>query len=208
MNHQDSINFILAGVGGQGTILASDLLAQVGMDAGYDVKQAEVHGMAQRGGSVSSHVRWGPLVHSPLIAAGEADILVGFEQIETLRSVQFLRPGGAVVVNQQAIAPITVSAGSAVYPAMDYLRSELARATDQVYWVPAADIARALGNDKVTNVVLLGALSALLDVAERVWLKAIESRVPARFLQLNQTAFQRGREALAFNNAGFEAPGA
>lgn len=201
MNHHDTINFILAGVGGQGTILASDLLAQVGMDAGYDVKQAEVHGMAQRGGSVSSHVRWGRVVYSPLIAAGEADILVAFEQIEALRYLHFLRPGGAAVVNQQAIAPITVSAGPALYPSMDALRGELAQATQRVYWAPALDIARALGNDKVTNVVLLGALSALLDVPERVWLKAIESRVPARFLQFNQQAFQRGRDALAFNDA-------
>jgi indolepyruvate ferredoxin oxidoreductase beta subunit len=202
MATKDAINFILAGVGGQGTILASDLLAQVGVEAGYDVKQAEVHGMAQRGGSVSSHVRWGPVVYSPLIAVGEADILVAFEQIEALRYVHFLRPGGAVLVNQQAIAPITVSAGPALYPSMDTLRTELARATERVFWAPAMDIARALGNDKVTNVVLLGALSALLPVPERVWLKAVESRVPARFLQLNQQAFQRGREALVFNSMG------
>jgi indolepyruvate ferredoxin oxidoreductase beta subunit len=208
MQQQDTINFILAGVGGQGTILASDLLAQVGMEAGYDVKQAEVHGMAQRGGSVSSHVRWGSVVYSPLIAVGEADIMVAFEQIEALRTIHFLRPGGAVVVNQQAIAPITVSAGSALYPSMDTLRSALAQVTERVYWAPALDIARALGNDKVTNVVLLGALSALLDVPERGWLKAIESRVPARFLQLNQQAFQRGREALAFNGVALAGGGA
>lgn len=201
MRHHDAINFILAGVGGQGTILASDLLAQVGMDAGYDVKQAEVHGMAQRGGSVSSHVRWGPVVYSPLIAAGEADILVGFEQVEALRCAHFLRPGGIVLVNQQAIAPITVSAGPALYPSMESLRSGLAQVTERVFWTPAMDIARALGNDRVTNAVLLGALSALLDVPERVWLKAIESRVPARYLQLNQSAFLQGREALALNGA-------
>lgn len=201
MNHQDTINFILAGVGGQGTILASDLLAQVGMDAGYDVKQAEVHGMAQRGGSVSSHVRWSPVVYSPLIAVGQADVLVGFEQMEAVRFVHFLRPGGAALVNQQAIAPITVSAGPALYPSMDTLRRELARVTERVFWAPATDIARTLGNDKVTNVVLLGALSALLAVPERIWLKAIESRVPARFLELNQLAFQRGREALTLNSA-------
>ncbi len=199
MPNNDTINFILAGVGGQGTILASDLLAQVGMEAGYDVKQAEVHGMAQRGGSVSSHVRWGPVVYSPLIAPGEADILLGFEQVEALRYASFLRPGGIALVNQQAITPITVSAGSAHYPSMDALRSELASVTERVYWAPAADIARALGNDKVTNVVLLGALAALLEVPERVWLKVIESRAPARYLQLNQMAFQRGREALTFN---------
>ena len=196
MNHKDTINFILAGVGGQGTILASDLLAAVGMEAGFDVKQAEVHGMSQRGGSVSSHVRWGPVVYSPLIPIGGADILVGFEQVEAVRYAHFLRPGGVMLVNQQAIAPITVSAGSSIYPSMDYLRTQLSRVTDQVHWVPALDIARTMGNDKVANVVMLGALSALLEVPERVWLKIIESRVPSRYLQLNHLAFQRGREAL------------
>ena len=196
MKHQDTINFILAGVGGQGTILASDLLAAVGMEAGFDVKQAEVHGMAQRGGSVSSHVRWGPVVYSPLIPVGGADILVGFEQVEAVRYAHFLRTGGVMVVNQQAIAPITVSAGSSIYPSMDYLRTQLSRVTDQVHWVPALDIARTMGNDKVANVVMLGALSALLEVPERVWFKIIEGRVPSRYLQLNQVAFQRGREAL------------
>lgn len=200
MSNDDTINFILAGVGGQGTILASDLLAQVGVEAGYDVKQAEVHGMAQRGGSVSSHVRWGSAVYSPLIAAGEADILVAFEQVEALRTIHFLRPGGAVVINQQAIAPISVSAGSALYPSMDTLRRALGQVTERVSWVAALDIARALGNDKVTNVVLLGALSALLDVPAQLWLKVIEGRVPARFLQLNQWAFQQGRDAVVLND--------
>lgn len=195
MQHQATTNFILVGVGGQGTILASDLLAQVGLDAGYDVKQAEVHGMSQRGGSVSSHVRWGPVVYSPLIAAGAADYLVAFEEVEAVRFAHFLRPGGVALVNAQAIAPITVSAGSAVYPSADYLRGELARITTDVRWVPALEIAQTLGNDKAANVVMLGALSALLEAPPWVWLKAMESRVPARYLQLNRLAFQRGREA-------------
>lgn len=193
---KNTINFILAGVGGQGTILASDLLATVGMEAGFDVKQAEVHGMSQRGGSVTSHVRWAPVVYSPLIPVGGADILIGFEQVEAVRYAHFLRPGGRILVNQQAITPITVSAGSSTYPTMDMLREHLAQVTEHVYWVPALDIARTLGNDKVTNVVMLGALSALLEVPERIWLKVIESRVPGRYLQLNHQAFRRGREAL------------
>jgi indolepyruvate ferredoxin oxidoreductase beta subunit len=196
VKHQTAINFVLAGVGGQGTILASDLLAAVGMEAGFDVKQAEVHGMSQRGGSVTSHVRWGPVVCSPLIPVGGADILMGFEQVEAVRYAHFLRPGGRVLVNQQAIAPITVSAGSSSYPSMDLLREHLARVTEHVYWIPALDIARTMGNDRVANVVMLGALSAMLEVPERIWLKAIESRVPGRYLQLNHQAFQRGREAL------------
>ena len=106
---------------------ASDLLAAVEMEAGFAVKQAEVHGIAQRGGSVSSHVRWGPVVYSPLIPVGGADILVGFEQVEAVRYAHFLRIGGVMLVNQQAIAPITVSAGSSIYPSMDYLRSESSR---------------------------------------------------------------------------------
>lgn len=197
MVDKSTINFVLAGVGGQGTILASDLLAQVGLEAGYDVKQAEVHGMSQRGGSVSSHVRWGAVVYSPLIAAGDADVLVGFEEVEAVRFAHFLRPGGKVLVNQQTIAPITVSAGPAIYPTAAYLREELARFTREVFWVPALDIARIMGNDKVANVVMLGALSALLGVPVQVWLRVIESRVPPRYLALNQAAFQRGREALA-----------
>lgn len=196
MKHQTAINFVLAGVGGQGTILASDLLAAVGMEAGFDVKQAEVHGMSQRGGSVTSHVRWGPVVYSPLIPVGGADILLGFEQVEAVRYAHFLRPGGRILVNQQAIAPITVSAGSSSYPALDLLREHLARVTEHVYWIPALDIARTMGNDRVANVVMLGALSAMLEVSERIWLKVIESRVPSRYLQLNHQAFQRGREAL------------
>lgn len=152
--------------------------------------------MSQRGGSVTSHVRWGPVVYSPLIPTGGADILVGFEQVETVRYAHFLRPGGRVLVNQQAITPITVSAGSSTYPTTESLREHLARVADHVFWIPAIDIARTMGNDKVTNVVMLGALSALLDVPERIWLKVIESRVPGRYLQLNHQAFQRGREAL------------
>jgi indolepyruvate ferredoxin oxidoreductase beta subunit len=196
VKHQTAINFVLAGVGGQGTILASDLLAAVGMEAGFDVKQAEVHGMSQRGGSVTSHVRWGQVVYSPLIPVGGADILMGFEQVEAVRYAHFLRPGGKILVNQQAIAPITVSAGSSSYPSMDLLREHLARVTEHVYWIPALDIARTMGNDRVANVVMLGALSAMLEAPERIWLKVIESRVPNRYLQLNHQAFQRGREAL------------
>ena len=190
---REPIDFILAGVGGQGTILASDVLAEVGLEAGYDVKQAEVHGMSQRGGSVSSHVRWAEQVYSPLIAMGTADVLVAFEQIEALRMAHCLRPGGLALASLQAIPPITVSAGPALYPSPDYLRVELARFAGRVHWVPALDIARDLGNDKVANVVMLGALSSFLEVPVSVWLKVIESRVPARFLQLNRQAFRRGR---------------
>jgi indolepyruvate ferredoxin oxidoreductase beta subunit len=197
MVDKEAINFVLAGVGGQGTILASDLLAQVGLEAGYDVKQAEVHGMAQRGGSVSSHIRWGSVVYAPLIAEGDAHFLVAFEQVEAARAVSYLQPGGTVLVNQQAIAPITVSAGSAAYPSIDYLQEMLANKTSDVLWIPALDIAKTLGNGKVANMVMLGALSALLAVSPEVWLQCIRSRVPARYLELNRLAFRRGRTIIA-----------
>ncbi|MBC8448950.1 MAG: indolepyruvate oxidoreductase subunit beta [Chloroflexi bacterium] len=193
----DKINFLLAGVGGQGTILASDVLALVGVQAGYDAKKAEVHGMAQRGGSVTSHVRWAEKVYSPLTAKGEVDILVAFERLEALRYVEFLRPGGTVLVNDHQIIPITVTSGGAEYPGDEHIRAVLAQVTDDVRWVDGIGIAEELGNARVANVVLLGALSTLLDVPESIWLEVIEKRVPARTVELNRRAFRRGREAVS-----------
>ena len=192
----NNVNFLLAGVGGQGTILASDVLTQVGVQAGYDAKKAEVHGMAQRGGSVTSHVRWAEKVYSPLIAKGEVDVLVAFEKLEALRHIEFLRPGGTVVVNDHEIIPITVTSGGAEYPDDEHIRTVLAQVTDDVRWVDGMTIAEELGNVRVANVVLLGALSSLLDVPESIWLEVIEKRVPARYVELNRSAFRRGREAI------------
>jgi indolepyruvate ferredoxin oxidoreductase beta subunit len=113
-----TINFLLAGVGGQGTILASDVLVNVGLSAGYQAKQAEVHGMSQRGGSVTSFVRWGEVVHSPLVGAGEVDVLLAFEKLEALRTLNQLRPGGVALINNQAIEPLTVISGDGIFPIM------------------------------------------------------------------------------------------
>ena len=193
----NNVNFLLCGVGGQGTILASDVLTQVGVQAGYDAKKAEVHGMAQRGGSVTSHVRWAEKVYSPLIAKGEVDVLVAFEKLEALRHIEFLRPGGTVVVNDHEIIPITVTSGGAEYPDDEHIRSVLAQVTGDVRWVDGMTIAEELGNVRAANVVLLGALSSLLDVPESIWLEVIEKRVPARYVELNRSAFRRGREAVS-----------
>ena len=187
----NNVNFLLCGVGGQGTILASDVLTQVGVQAGYDAKKAEVHGMAQRGGSVTSHVRWAEKVYSPLIAKGEVDVLVAFEKLEALRHIEFLRPGGTVVVNDHEIIPITVTSGGAEYPDDEHIRSVLAQVTGDVRWVDGMTIAEELGNVRAANVVLLGALSSLLDMPESIWLEVIEKRVPARYVELNQRAFRR-----------------
>lgn len=192
-------NFLLAGVGGQGAILASDILTQVGFKVGYDVKKAEVHGMSQRGGSVISHVRWGPEVFSPIIARGEADVLVAFEKLEAVRFIGNLRPGGLAIINDHTIVPITVSdEEGASYPDDESIRARLERVTDNVHWVRGVEIAETLGNARAANVVLLGALAALLnDIGQDVWLAEIEARVPPKYVELNRKAFQAGREAVS-----------
>ncbi len=187
-------NFLLAGVGGQGTILASNVLAEVGLTAGYDVKKSEVHGMAQRGGSVNTHIRWdAERVYSPLIGLGEADILLVFELAEALRYAEYLKPGGVVVVNRHIIQPITVTSGGARYPSEADLRAVYSLLSERLYLIPGTATAQELGNARVANVVLLGALSTFLPVPEAIWLQVIELRVPARHLALNRQAFLRGR---------------
>jgi indolepyruvate ferredoxin oxidoreductase beta subunit len=201
---RDSINFLLAGVGGQGTILASDVLVNVGMAAGYQAKQAEVHGMSQRGGSVTSHVRWGRVVYSPLVGAGEVDVFLAFEKSEALRNLGQLRPGALAVVNMQAIKPITVTSGGQLYPDDDHLRVTVAQVTPHAAYVDGEGVALSLGNIRAANVVLLGALSALLERAQfvgppltcEVWLKVITQRVPPKYVELNRRAFDAGREAV------------
>jgi indolepyruvate ferredoxin oxidoreductase, beta subunit len=189
-------SFLLAGVGGQGTILASNVLADVALAAGFDVKKSEVHGMAQRGGSVNTHVRWdAERVYSPLVGLGEADFLLALEVAEALRYAEFLRPGGVALVDNHTVEPITVTSGGAHYPTLEELRSVYASVTDRLYLLPGTAIARELGNVRAANVVLLGALSTFLEVAPETWLQVLEGRVPARYLGLNRQAFLRGREA-------------
>ncbi len=198
---KDTINFLLAGVGGQGTILASDVLVNVGLVAGYQAKQAEVHGMSQRGGSVTSHVRWGRVIYSPLVGAGEVDVYLAFEKAEALRNLNQLRRDALVVVNLQAIEPITVTSGGQPYPDDDRLRAGVAQVTGQAIYVDGAAIAEQLGNVRAANVVLLGALSALIErqglatpaLTAEVWLEVITGRVPARYAEINRAAFMAGR---------------
>ena len=189
-------NFLLAGVGGQGTILASNVLADVGLAAGLDVKKSEVHGMAQRGGSVNTHVRWNAeRVFSPLIGMGEADAVLVFERAEAARYIEYLKPGGLAIVDNEAIRPITVTSGGALYPTNEEVEAVFRQATKSFCLVPGAKIARAAGNARAANIVLLGALSAFLDLPEESWLEVIAGRVPAKYLELNRQAFLKGREA-------------
>ena len=193
----EGINFALVGVGGQGTILASDVLAELGLRLGYDVKKAEVHGMSQRGGSVTSHLRWGTRVFSPIIPRGEADVLIAFEKLEAARFIDILKPAGLALVNDYAIEPLSVQTTGVPYPGDEVLRERLAQVTQHAYWVKGIEIAEALGNSRAANVVLLGALSALLDLEESQWDAVLEQRVPAKHLELNRRAFRAGREAVA-----------
>lgn len=190
----NTISFLLAGVGGQGTILASDVLAAVGLRAGHDVKKSEVHGMAQRGGSVTTYVRWADTVHSPLIGRGEVDYMLAFEKLEALRYVEMIRPGGIVLVNDYSISPLSVTSGNDSYPTDELVRRTLAAATDQVHLIPAMTLAESLGNPRVNNVVLLGALSHFLgNVPGEIWLQALRERVPSKLTGLNERAFLLGR---------------
>jgi len=193
-----TLNFLVVGVGGQGALLASNVLADVGVRAGYDVKKSEVHGMAQRGGSVTTTVRWGEVVYSPLIGPGEADYLLSLEKLEALRYVGMLRPGGTVIVGDLGIPPLSVSSGNDVYPDDEQVRRALSQVTDEYYLIPSVRLAEELGNARAHNVVLLGTFSTFLDdIPPDVWLQSVEERVPKRFVELNQRAFQVGREAIS-----------
>ena len=191
-NGNVSLNVVLAGVGGQGTILAADVVALVGLAQGLDVKKSEVHGMAQRGGSVISHVRWSERVHSPLIAPGEADLIIAFERLEALRYADLLRPGGALLVNDYRIVPVTVTSGDGRYPSADEEEAALVDAGIRRYVIPAMRIAQEMGQARVNNVVMLGAASTLHNVPESVWRDVIAERVPERYVDLNLRAFAAG----------------
>jgi indolepyruvate ferredoxin oxidoreductase beta subunit len=195
-----TINFLITGVGGQGTVLASDIMSAVGLAAGYDVKKSDILGLAIRGGAVISHVRWGERVHSPIVPEGRADFLVAFEILEGLRWLDQVSPAGTVLLNQQEIHPVTVSSGFATYPDKDAIESALAESESCVYRVTGLDMAQELGNARVLNVVLLGALSGLLTAELEVWENVLKERVPARYLELNLKAFHKGREWIQERN--------
>ena len=182
---------LLVGVGGQGTILAGQLLAMVAADAGLDVKVSEIHGMSQRGGSVSTIVRVGTKVQSMIADPGCADIVVAFESIEALRAQQFLREGGKLFVNDETITPVPVNIGNAKMP--EGVDEQLAAIGATV--MDAGAIAREVGSPKSTNVVLVGALSTALPFAVEEWQDAIRRRVPPKTVEANLVAFARGREA-------------
>jgi indolepyruvate ferredoxin oxidoreductase beta subunit len=189
---KDSVtNILLAGVGGQGVILASDIMSEVFMEAGFDVKKSEVHGMAMRGGIVTSHFRFGKKVYSPLIKEGEVDILFAFEQLEGLRWINHLKPNGKIVMNDHKINPPVVNLGEMEYPKNipEIIKSKF----HDFYLIKGTEIAAKLGDQRAANVVLLGAISKLFDVKEDIWLKIILNYLPPKVHELNKEAFILGR---------------
>lgn len=188
-------NIFLSGVGGQGTILASNILGEVFLNAGSDVKKSEVHGMAQRGGDVTTHFRFGKKVYSPLIAYGEADFLISFELLEALRYINWVKPNGKVVLNQQAILPPAVSLGQMEYP-KDVEEIFRKYFKDNVRIINGQEIARKLGNIQAANVVLIGAFSNFFpEIKEEQWTDAIRAFLAAKLHELNIKAFHEGRKA-------------
>ena len=186
-------NLLLAGVGGQGVILASYLLSQVALDAGFDIKQSEVHGMAQRGGSVVSHLRFGEVVYSPLVTAGTADILLSFEPLEALRYVHWLKPEGTLIYNTVQVNPSTVASGLATYP--QDIQERIAASHAQVVGLNAVAIATRAGTSRATNLVLLGALSPHLPFTAAQWDTVLRRELAPAILEVNLRAFELGREA-------------
>ncbi len=194
-----TVNVSLVGVGGQGIILTADLLAKTAALSGLDVKKSEIHGMSQRGGSVTSQVRFGSSVASPIIQEGTADILVSFDQLEALRHASILAPDGRALVNDAFLVPVTVSSGQ--QPAVEDLRGQVQAAFSRLVFVDAMRLAtEEVGSARTMNMVLAGALSVLCPFEEGVWLKAMESLLAgpkAKFIELNERAFAVGRKAVA-----------
>jgi len=187
-------NFLIAGVGGQGTILASDIMAEAGMLAGYDVKKTDVLGLAIRGGSVVSHIRWGEKVDAPMSMRGEVDYLLAFEPIEALRQIEFLNKESTIIFNEYKISPVIVSSGLAIYPADSVIEKALKDSAKDIYSINATGKAVEIGSVKAVNVMMLGALSSFLDINIEIWEKAIKKFVPEKLREVNLKAFHNGRE--------------
>jgi indolepyruvate ferredoxin oxidoreductase, beta subunit len=193
MNKNNVKSILLAGVGGQGILRASDIMCLAMMEAGFDVKKSEVHGMAQRGGCVTSHVRYGTRVYSPLAKLGSIDIIVSFEKMETVRYLNYLTTEAVVIANSEEIYPPAVNLGDTVYPS-DVITS-LKEKYPTVKEINASDLALKAGNIKTANVVLLGLVSSFLSIKESIWEDVIKKSFPEKLVKTNLTAFQMGRSA-------------
>ncbi len=185
------MNIMVVGVGGQGTLLTSRIIGKTALAAGYDVKLSEVHGMAQRGGSVVTFVRYGKKVYEPVCEEGSVDVLISFERLEALRYAHFLKPDGVIVVNDTRIDPMTVVIGKAEYP--EAIIEKLS-AEHKLYAIDGGSIARSLGNSKVLNSVVLGLAAKHIGFDEQRWLEVLKATVPPKTVEINARAFKAGYE--------------
>lgn len=191
-----NVNFLVAGVGGQGTVLSGDILAEVGMVAGYDSKKSDVLGLAIRSGSVISHIRWGEKVNAPMSMRGKVDYLLAFEPLEAIRMVDYLNAESTAIVNTYPIQPVAVTTGQAEYPPIAEIKDVLNGAARKVIFVDATQRAEQLGNVKTVNILLLGVISTCFEIPPSVWEDVITAYVPDRFQEINMHAFHAGRELI------------
>ncbi|MCX6005890.1 MAG: indolepyruvate oxidoreductase subunit beta [Chloroflexi bacterium] len=193
MNKQD---ILMVGVGGQGTILASDILGEAALAKGLDVKKTDTLGMAQRGGSVTSHLRIGKKVWSPLISPGEADVLLAFEKLEAARWVNYIKPDGLVIINKLAILPLSISLGTQRYPDDQEIIDSFRQRTSRIHLIDGTKQAGLLGDIRTLNIFMLGFLSHFLSINfdPAIWKQAITKQLPAKILDINIRAFEKGRE--------------
>ena len=192
-------DILMVGVGGQGTILSSDILGEAALEAGYDVKKTDTLGMAQRGGSVTSHIRIGEKIFSPLISPGEADIIIAFEKLESCRSIEYLKPEGLAIINNYSIPPLSVTMGKHSYPTDDEIAGLYRQRTSNVRFIEGSLSVQELGESRSLNVFMIGYLSILSDIRieEAIWLKCLHKFIPAKILDINLKAFKKGREVAA-----------
>ena len=190
------MDMLITGVGGQGVVLASDIIGETALAAGYDVKKTDTLGMAQRGGSVVSHVRIAEKVWSPLIKEGEVDLLLAFEKLEAARWSYYLKPGAAVIINNYEQPPLSVSLGQEKYPADAEIVTELKRRTDRIYFIDGNKKAKELGNTRTLNILMLGCFAAFAPMDIEVWKDSISRRMPENIREINLKAFEIGRKEI------------
>ena len=192
----NNYNIIIAGVGGQGVILAGNIIGDATIASGYDVKKTDTIGMAHRGGSVISHLRVAPKIYSPVIGESQADIILSFEKMEAARCFSFLKPGGIVILNNREMPPLSVGCGMEKYPSDEEIMAVLRQKTNSIFYVEGTQKAEAIGNLKVLNLFMLGCLSRFMDIEDKVWRECIIKSLPAKILAINITAFETGIESI------------
>jgi indolepyruvate ferredoxin oxidoreductase beta subunit len=190
------MDVLIAGVGGQGVVLAGDIIAELALASGYDVKKSDTIGMAQRGGSVVAQIRLGPRIASPTISRGEADYLLAFEKLEAARWADYLKKGAIIIYNDYAIPPLSVNRGEMTYPDDEQIIMELSRYSTDIFKLSANSLATEIGSVKILNTVMLGALSMFLPFSPENWKRVLADRIPGKLQSINLDAFAAGRKQI------------